>query len=92
MNVYSVDIPVWATTDIKAENEEQALEKLKKLGAACLELQTTDWAEPDDEVEVHVSAVRFDDPALPELSLSPAMTISADGIHKITAGQLELRE
>lgn len=76
--VFSVDVKVWATAYIKADTPDQAIEKLRKLRHECLEM-----AVDEDDIDlgrVPVSDKAFDDPNLPELSLSPAMTVSARGI------------
>lgn len=63
--IYSMDVQMVGTAYIRADSPEQALaiakEKLSYLG-----------------IEVHgkrISGKRFNDPTLPSVSLSPAMTI-----------------
>lgn len=68
MKLYQTDIPVWATVYVKAESEEAAKKKVLELAGLCIN-------EHDGESEVEFSSQRFDDPDLPEISLSPAMTI-----------------
>jgi hypothetical protein len=83
MKIYSVDIPVWASVYIKAENEEEAKQKLLTVAGLCIN-------EHDGESEVEVSNLRFDDPDLPEISLSPAMTIAPlDQIAKCQINEVE---
>lgn len=63
-NLYSIDIKVVATAYIKADSEEEALEKVKGLHL--------DGIEVSGDI---ISERQFDDPDLPEISLSPAMTL-----------------
>lgn len=68
MKVYSLDVKVWATAYIKANNEEEALRKAKTLAGAYIN-------EQDGIGEVEISGLSYNNPELPEISLSPAMTI-----------------
>jgi len=68
MSVFQIDVPIWATAYIRAENAEEAREKLDA------------WIKSDgwfDNIKDAISEDRFDDPDLNEISLSPAMTINA---------------
>lgn len=67
MNLYSVELRLAATAYVKAESPEEALERAKTLIGDPLELES------DDET---ISGRKYDDPELPEVSLSPAMTIN----------------
>lgn len=69
MKVYSVDIRVTATAYIKADSRIEALSKAKGLHGDCLNVKNP------TESEVDISALRFDNPDLPDISLSPVMTI-----------------
>ena len=69
MKLYSVDIPIVATAYIKAASSEEALSKAQKLRNLSLELSE------DPNQEIPICGKPFDDPDLPEVSLSPAMTI-----------------
>lgn len=68
MPIYGIDIKVYATAYIRADNEKQAAERAASLENAVLQVQ-------DAGSEVAISGRDFADPALPDLSLSPAMTI-----------------
>ncbi|MBI1202636.1 MAG: hypothetical protein GC182_09015 [Rhodopseudomonas sp.] len=70
MNIYRVDMRVCATAYIKANSPEQA-----RRIACGLKGKSPDIA--DSEGEVAVSGLSFDNPNLPAVSLSPAMTIIA---------------
>lgn len=69
MKLYSVDVRVVATAYIKADSKEDAIQKARSLHGDCLEV------EPGDECEIEISGLAFDDPDLPEISLSPTMTV-----------------
>lgn len=69
MNVYSIDIRLAATAYIKAGSKAEALAKAKSLHGDCLNL------EDPTQSDVEISARRYDDPDLPEVSLSPVMTL-----------------
>lgn len=69
MRLYSIDVKVYATAYIKADNEKAALEI-----ARYLKNDTFECGNPLDS-EVPVVGLDFDDPDLPEVSLSPVMTI-----------------
>jgi hypothetical protein len=63
MNVYSIDVVVYATAYIKAESEDEALKLAKELNGETYELKGKG-----------VSDRMTTDPKLPKISLSPAMT------------------
>jgi len=68
MPIYSIDIKVCATAYIRANNEQQAAERAASLENVILQVR-------DDDSEVAISGRNFADPELPDLSISPAMTI-----------------
>jgi hypothetical protein len=70
MNVYSIDVMIAATAYIKADSPEEAMAKV----AAHLVNQEMVVAQYADGTGI-ISGRRFSDPALPDVSLSPAMTI-----------------
>ncbi|MEQ1950890.1 hypothetical protein [Mesorhizobium sp. CN2-181] len=67
MNLYSLDIKICATAYIKAETEEEALAIAQGM-TDSIELQT------DEEKEIAISGRQYDDPDLPDISISPAIT------------------
>jgi hypothetical protein len=79
--VFSVDVKVWATAYVHADSGEQAVKKLQKLRQACVRL--------DDADEVEINDSPFDDPELPELSLSPLATVDGESIDLIEPDELE---
>ena len=68
MPIYSIDIKIYATAYIRADNEKQAAERAASLENLILQVR-------DVGSEVAISGRDFTDPALPDLSISPAMTI-----------------
>lgn len=72
--VYSIDVPLWATAYIKADSPEEALKIAQAQARGYVEVS---GAEPDSDVAI--SGLRTDDPELPDVSLSPAMTIHRVG-------------
>jgi len=68
MPIYGIDIKIYATAYIRADNEKQAAKRAASLNNTVLEIL-------DAGPEVAISGRSFADPALPDLSLSPAMTI-----------------
>jgi hypothetical protein len=69
MNVYSIDVKIYATAYIRAETQEQALEIARELKDTALNFP--DYVDSDPMI----SGRQYDDPDLPDLSLSPIMTI-----------------
>ncbi|TAJ97169.1 MAG: hypothetical protein EPO10_29690 [Reyranella sp.] len=68
--VYSVDIKVYATAYIKAESAEEALSIARGLKDGTLAAdKAAYWS------DVEISDRQLDDPDLPDVSLSPAMSI-----------------
>jgi hypothetical protein len=91
--VFAVDIKIWATAYIRAVDEEEAIEKLQSLRNESLELPNTDWADEDEEIiGPRISGRQYDDPELPEVSLSPAVTIDGEHIDSVSPDELEERE
>jgi hypothetical protein len=70
MPLYAIDIKINATAYVKADSPEQAIDKAKPY-FKNKDLDVGTRAESD----VRICDLRFDDPKLPEISLSPAMTI-----------------
>lgn len=68
MKVYSIDVHVAATAYVKARTAQEAWEKVRAL-------QDCSPTILDHDGDVEVSGRMFSDPDLPEVSLSPAMTI-----------------
>jgi len=68
-NLYSIDIKLYATAYIKADTEKEALKIARSLKMDGIELRE------DHDAEMPISGQQFDDPDLPDISLSPAMTI-----------------
>ena len=68
MNVYSIDIMFAATAYIKADNEAEAFAIAKALK------NTARHFVEDDDMDLPINGRQFDDPDLPEVSMSPAMT------------------
>lgn len=65
MKLFRVEMTIAATAYIRAESAEEAEQKAEALAHEVLEVS-------DDNL---ISGLDFDDPDLPEVSLSPAMTI-----------------
>lgn len=68
MPVYSIEVQVAATAYIRAKNPAEAMEKAKALKDSSPDIL-------DSGGDVPVSGARLDSSDLPEVSLSPAMTI-----------------
>jgi hypothetical protein len=65
--IYRMDVKIIGTAYVRADSPEEARTKID-------EQLIGEWIEvAGDEL---ISGFRFDDPALPEVSLSPAMTIT----------------
>jgi len=69
MNLYSIDVRVYATAYIRAGSEEAALAIAKGLKDSALELNEQ-WGG-----DMVITGLTFDNPDLPDVSLSPSMTI-----------------
>lgn len=68
MPIYGIDVKIYGTAYIRADNEKQAAERAASLENVILQVR-------DAGSEVAISGRNFTDPALPDLSISPAMTI-----------------
>jgi hypothetical protein len=78
MNLYNADILIKATVYVKAESEEEAQEKVLKLNGLCLELSE------DEHAELPITGMTYNNPDLPDISLSPAVTVGyADPIQVV---------
>lgn len=65
MNVYSIDLKVAATAYVRASSKQEAIAALKD--ELC--------AFGTDIADFEVSSRRLNDPDLPDISLSPAMSV-----------------
>jgi hypothetical protein len=81
MNLYAIDVQIAGTAYIKAKSKVEAKRKLAIMQDAPLEIHA-------EGASGWVSSAMFRDPALPEVSLSPAMTIHG----KFPGAGVELRE
>ncbi|MBY0561535.1 hypothetical protein [Hyphomicrobium sp.] len=87
MKIFQLDIPVWATAYIKAKTIEEARQKARTLASGQLD------AEGKDQADVPFSGQRFEDPDLPDVSVSPIMTIGPDDlIEKAIQGLYETED
>ncbi len=66
MSIYSQEIVVAATVYIRADNAQAAKEIAKTLNGMCIE---------GEDGDIPISGLKFDNPALPDLSVSPSMTV-----------------
>ena len=84
--LYSVDIRIAATAYIKADSPADALRIARSMHGDCLNV-----ADPNAS-EVPISAASFDDPALPDVSVAPVMTIYEPSPHVELAADNANRE
>lgn len=68
MNLYSIEMKICATAYIKAKSADEAIEIAKSLANLCPDIA-------DHSGDVPISGGALSDPCLPDVSLSPAMTI-----------------
>jgi len=68
MSVYSIAVTIYATAYIRAASPHEAKAKAEALENHALEVL-------DAGSEVAISGLPLADPALPDVSLSPAMTV-----------------
>jgi hypothetical protein len=68
MPIYSIAVPIYATAYVRAGTPEEAKVKAANLENLALEVE-------DRASEVPISGLQLSDPALPDISLSPAMTV-----------------
>lgn len=74
MAVYSIDVRIYGTAYIKARSEAEARKKLAKaIKDDSGQLHLADDAGGSEDLPV--CGRQFDDPELPAVSLSPAMTV-----------------
>jgi hypothetical protein len=76
MTVYRIEVELSATAYVKADSEEAAIAKLRALDTVAVEIGRRDQQINDD---LWISGRQYDDPDLPEVSLSPAMTFRLPG-------------
>jgi hypothetical protein len=72
MPLYRVEVQIGATAYIKAKDVKEATKKAKTLKDNAIYVET---AHDGDVSDVEISGLQFDNPDLPDISLSPAMTI-----------------
>lgn len=72
MPVYRIEIVVGATAYVRADSAEDASAMLAALDGDGIELSRRDMVVSD---QVSISGRQYDDPELPAISLSPAMTL-----------------
>jgi hypothetical protein len=68
MKLYRQDVRICGTVYIKAKSRAEAISKVKALAGKGIDTENNAGA------DIPVSAARCNDPGLPEISLSPAMT------------------
>lgn len=68
MNVYSIDVRIYATAYIKAETPKEAQKIARDLEGRNLELSPGDYG-------IEISGAQLGSTHLPAVSLSPAMTV-----------------
>ncbi len=73
MPLFRVDIVLYASLYVRADGQAQAAQQAKSLANRVLVVADAGGS------EVPISACRFNDPDLPDLSLAPAMTIIGPG-------------
>lgn len=66
--VYSVDVRIVGTVYVKANSRNQAIGKVRGFKLSGIEVS-------DGQGDIPISGAMFDSPELPDISLSPAMTI-----------------
>lgn len=72
MPVYRIEVAIQATAYVKAEDAEQAQTMMADLDGETFELSRRDMVLTE---QLSVSGRQYDDPELPAISLSPAMTL-----------------
>ncbi len=73
MPIFRIDTVVYASLYVRADDAPQAARHAKVLANRLLVVRDAGGS------EVPISACRFDDPALPDISLAPAMTVIGPG-------------
>ena len=69
MSLYRIPVTIYGTAYVRADDPEAARQKAAMLHNPLLEVR-------DAGSEIPISGVRLTDAALPEISLSPAMTLA----------------
>jgi hypothetical protein len=72
MPVYRIEVTIQATAYVRAEDANQAQTLMGALDGETFELSRRDMQLTD---ELSISGRQYDDPELPRVSLSPAMTL-----------------
>ena len=67
MTLYRIEVTLAATAYVQAESEEDAIAKTKRMAQGSPDIEAA--------AEFDFCDLQFDDPDLPEWSLSPAMTL-----------------
>jgi hypothetical protein len=75
MPIYRIEVAIQATAYVRAEDAEQAQSLMAALDGETFELSRRDLQLTD---ELAVSGRQYDDPELPRISLSPAMTLRVE--------------
>lgn len=81
MNIYNCEVMVCMTAYVRADSPEAAMAKLKAIDG------TSDCLHPDSEIPI--SGLQLDDPALPEISVSPAFTLHGPWNEETTCELIE---
>lgn len=74
MKIYGINIDIVATAYIRANSPEEAMKIAVGLRLSCPTILGRNANGHDGEVEI--SGMQYDNPNLPDISLSPAMTIN----------------
>jgi len=72
MPVFRIEVAIMATAYVKADDEESARRRLLELDGETFEHASRDQQLTDD---LWISGRQYDDPDLPDVALSPAMTL-----------------
>lgn len=70
--LYRCDVMLYATAYVRADSKKEARKILESMAGTPLEFDDDQWLNDD----LRVDGRRFDDPELPNRSLSPAMTFA----------------
>lgn len=73
--VFSIDVWICATAYIRADNEREAAQIARDMHMTTLELPTGIDITTGDDDPIEISGAQLDSEALPDVSLSPAMTL-----------------
>jgi hypothetical protein len=69
MKLYRQDVRICGMVYVKAKSQAEAISKVKALAGKGIDTENS------ADADVPVSGARYNDPGLPEISLSPAMTL-----------------